>query len=456
MRRLLSRARLLAYLPMALLGASLVEAQPPAAPRTDEGQWYRLADKFPTDAASFSDFRPDGTAEITMKPVAARGGENNRPTQLTEGHYIAMAAVGGVEGQRREGCVFLLIVDMVLGKDRARVRVSKAAADRLTDRHVAMLVRPVGTSQDELKTFSALPIDIDLDVEPLEVAGTPVAEADERLKQIANSLHNYHDVFGKFPPLVVIGPDGRPWHSWRVLILAFTDCAAMAGEYVLDEPWDGPNNIKLLNYMPSIYRDPTVGDEDGHFTHVVALAGDGVGIDPGRVELSEENLKRIHARGKTPKALSGLSVFTPEVRLPQIDHADGTSSTAIIGPVAAAMKIPWMKPQDITVTADVDKLDVEGGFDLRHDCDDRRQGLFLFADGSVCWLPTTLNRREFWGLATRAGGETPLALEGDGGGRFRTARVPFLVITKDQRGRPLVQMVLRREAQRVPAESGDE
>src|SRR5688500_17026762 len=40
-----------------------------------------------------------------------------------------------------------------------------------------------------------------------------------RFKQLELALHNYHDTYGSFPPAVIDGPDRRPWHSWRVLIL---------------------------------------------------------------------------------------------------------------------------------------------------------------------------------------------------------------------------------------------
>src|SRR5687767_14136115 len=41
------------------------------------------------------------------------------------------------------------------------------------------------------------------------------------LKQIALALHNYHDVYGSFPPAYIADKDGRPMHSWRVLLLPY-------------------------------------------------------------------------------------------------------------------------------------------------------------------------------------------------------------------------------------------
>src|SRR5262245_42706847 len=70
------------------------------------------------------------------------------------------------------------------------------------------------------------------------------------LKQFGLALQNYHDTYGSFPPAFVLGPDGRPWHSWRVLILPFMECDPLYREYRFNEPWDGPNNRKLLAKMP--------------------------------------------------------------------------------------------------------------------------------------------------------------------------------------------------------------
>jgi hypothetical protein len=77
------------------------------------------------------------------------------------------------------------------------------------------------------------------------------------LKQIAIALHNYHDTFGSLPPAYVADENGRPMHSWRVLLLPFIEHKALYDEYRFDEPWDGPHNRQLADYMPSVYRCPS-------------------------------------------------------------------------------------------------------------------------------------------------------------------------------------------------------
>ena len=49
----------------------------------------------------------------------------------------------------------------------------------------------------------------------------PRAQCANTLKQIALAMHNYHDAWGSFPPAYIADEDGRPMHSWRVLLLPY-------------------------------------------------------------------------------------------------------------------------------------------------------------------------------------------------------------------------------------------
>jgi hypothetical protein len=70
---------------------------------------------------------------------------------------------------------------------------------------------------------------------------------------LALVVANYQEANGRYPPPFVNGPDGRPWHSWRILILPYIEQSDLYKEYRLDEPWDGPNNRKLTERMPRLY-----------------------------------------------------------------------------------------------------------------------------------------------------------------------------------------------------------
>jgi hypothetical protein len=83
------------------------------------------------------------------------------------------------------------------------------------------------------------------------------------LKQIGLALHNYHDIYGSFPPAYIADENGKPMHSWRVLILPFIDLPQLYEEYSFDEPWDGPNNSKLASKMPPTYACPSSATHRG-------------------------------------------------------------------------------------------------------------------------------------------------------------------------------------------------
>src|SRR5579863_9248252 len=83
------------------------------------------------------------------------------------------------------------------------------------------------------------------------------SQCKNNLKQIGLALHNYHDAFGSFPPAFVADANGKPMHSWRVLILPYLDQLPLYKEYNFSEPWDGPNNSRLLNRMPPAFSCPS-------------------------------------------------------------------------------------------------------------------------------------------------------------------------------------------------------
>ncbi|WP_339908259.1 DUF1559 domain-containing protein [Symmachiella dynata] len=134
------------------------------------------------------------------------------------------------------------------------------------------------------------------------------------LKLIGLALHNYHDAYGTFPPAFVADDNGKPMHSWRVLILPYLDQRALYEQYDFSEPWNGPNNVKLVTQRPNIYGYP--GQKgDATVTAFAAIAG-----------------KPCVFQGSEPVAIK--------------DIRDGTSNTLVAGEAVGA-GIPWTKPQDV-------------------------------------------------------------------------------------------------------------
>lgn len=93
------------------------------------------------------------------------------------------------------------------------------------------------------------------------------------VKQLALGLLNYAEDNGHLPPAYTVGPDGKPWHSWRIEILPYTGYQDLYDQYRFDEPWDGPNNRQLHDKMPSIFRSSFVEDEESQYTNYLAVTG---------------------------------------------------------------------------------------------------------------------------------------------------------------------------------------
>jgi len=76
-------------------------------------------------------------------------------------------------------------------------------------------------------------------------------------KQIGLAFHNYHETHGALPPLYTVDEEGKPLHSWRVLILPYIEQKSLYDQIRLDEPWDSVHNKQFHDQMPSIYKCPS-------------------------------------------------------------------------------------------------------------------------------------------------------------------------------------------------------
>ncbi|ODU02326.1 MAG: hypothetical protein ABS79_00625 [Planctomycetes bacterium SCN 63-9] len=104
------------------------------------------------------------------------------------------------------------------------------------------------------------------------------------LKQILLALHSYRDAHGAFPPASIADKDGKPMHSWRVLILPFlesSEAKTLYSAYNFAEPWDGPNNRKLAGMPPEVFGCP-VDPDRRRTTSYLAVTGEGAALSAGR------------------------------------------------------------------------------------------------------------------------------------------------------------------------------
>src|SRR5262245_7699100 len=73
------------------------------------------------------------------------------------------------------------------------------------------------------------------------------------LKFIGWAMHNFTARNGGRLPSSAISKGGEPLLSWRVAILPWLEQSALHGEFHLDEAWDSPHNLPLLDAMPRVY-----------------------------------------------------------------------------------------------------------------------------------------------------------------------------------------------------------
>ena len=175
---------------------------------------------------------------------------------------------------------------------------------------------------------------------------------------------NYHNIHRKFLPAVLTGPDGKTKYSWRVAILPQLGFAKLYDQYRRDEPWDSPNNRKVLAKMPPSFRHPS-DEQDSTFTSYFALTGEATAFGGG-----DEGLRTR-------------------------EFADGLANTILI--VEAKKAVDWTKPVDIKYSKD-DNIPKLGGF---HPTGYNA----AFADGSVRFLSESTDVTLLRALITRNGHE---------------------------------------------------
>jgi hypothetical protein len=192
-------------------------------------------------------------------------------------------------------------------------------------------------------------------------------DCSNNLKQIALAMHNYGDTYKSLPPAFLADEDGKPMHSWRVLILPFLEpieASSLYEEYSFDEPWDGPANSKLAERMPAVYACRALGPrQGGSVTNYVAVVGDRTAW-PGE--------RSTHFR----------------------DFADGTSNTLLLME-SDSRSVNWLEPRDVSYDEALQMLSLESGTDAPHRYEDflyiRHEGRNMaMADASIRLVPAGL------------------------------------------------------------------
>ena len=190
------------------------------------------------------------------------------------------------------------------------------------------------------------------------------------LKQIGLALHNYHDAHGHLPERIFRGldaPADAVGLSWRVAILPYMDEVELYAKFNLNEPWDSPHNMALIDQMPAVFSDP-------------------------QADLPQD-LPLGHT---TVMAVQGDEGCWPDAKVRFRDVLDGISNTFVVVQVDPESAVPWTKPSDWAY----DLNDPKKGLRFRDG-----QTPILMADGGVIPIDEDMDASQYKGGITRAGKE---------------------------------------------------
>ena len=196
------------------------------------------------------------------------------------------------------------------------------------------------------------------------------------LKQIGLAMHNYQQTYKTFPPAYIPDKNGKPMHSWRVLILPYLEGTnGVYKQYRFNEPWDSPHNKALASQMPREFACPSEGPLMSSETSYAMIVG--------------------------PHTISdGPTAHTPR------DIKDGLSNTIMVVEASEA-HINWMEPRDLDVKNM--QFHVVGGNQpgAKNEISSAHpNGAYVaFCDGSVRFLSATTDPKQVEAMTTIDGGE---------------------------------------------------
>jgi len=275
------------------------------------------------------------------------------------------------------------------------------------------------------------------------------AQCSNNLRQIGLALHGYHDIWQSFPPAYLTQPMtslelGTGW-AWGTLVLPYLDQRPLYnavnfdlsfGEAAAPPGYRGLfENGTVRRVSVSTFLCPSDGSGDGPID--LGVGSGSVAISPGHYIASAGWMDS----SKTP--FQGTGVLYPNSRVTIADVSDGTSATLMIGersrnvadaawpgtfgslaePAPLCTKAGWPIRSCVGMmfllmgrtgpSSDVVSGSIPGGntpnypgagadgFWSQHPggCN------FLFCDGSVRFVKSTISSDTFASLATRSGGE---------------------------------------------------
>lgn len=147
--------------------------------------------------------------------------------------------------------------------------------------------------------------------------------AENNMRVIVRAIHDFEAAHQALPAGYA-DKTGKPGLSWRVAILPYIEQDPLFKRFKLDEPWDGPNNIKLIELMPKLFAPPN--ESTYGYTFARGFSGPNTWLAP----------QQAGRPAQAGQLLLGARIA---------NITDGLSNTALVADAADA--VIWTKPEEM-------------------------------------------------------------------------------------------------------------
>jgi hypothetical protein len=231
---------------------------------------------------------------------------------------------------------------------------------------LAIVVRPELRRPETYLLYGLLVVALGIwAIQPREIVHQTTDACRSTLRNIGLALRAYADDHGSLPPAYLADDEGRPMHSWRVLVLPYLGRNDIYDQYDFNEPWNSLKNQALGARGCEAFRCPSDASPAYASTSYLAMVGSG----------SHWN------------AANSLSA----------GGADGHPHAILVVEVADS-GVHWMEPRDLLL--DCWSHGVNQG--ERDSVSSRHRGgaHAVFSDGQARWLPDSTTPEELRALCS--------------------------------------------------------